>query len=74
MSAPDSAPSAEKADNETCPPLCAESSHPGHEHDPMADGCYCWELCEMGPTCPAANGGLPRGCHRFPPAQEANRD
>lgn len=52
---------------ETCPSLCVERSHPGREHDPATHGCYCWELCSMGPTCPGANAGLPRGCHRVIP-------
>ena len=50
---------------ETCPSLCVERGHPGREHDPATDGCYCWELCDMGPTCPGANAGLPRGCWRI---------
>lgn len=57
---------------ETCPSLCVERSHPGSEHDPAEHGCYCWELCSMGPTCPGANAGLDRGCWRtrdFPPAK-----
>lgn len=49
---------------ETCPSLCVERSHPGREHDPAEDGCYCWQLCAMGPTCPGANAGLDRGCWR----------
>lgn len=48
----------------TCPTLCVQRSHFGREHDEATDGCTCWQLCEMGPTCPGANAGLDRGCWR----------
>jgi len=57
---------------ETCPSLCVERSHPGREHAEAEHGCYCWELCSMGPTCPGANAGLDRGCWRVLPRGAAD--